>query len=708
MGFSGLTLEADYGEPSSQVAKQLYDPLIGEAMQYHCMAPSLASAAYHFSSCSRIGELARRGGRIRLLLTARLIKDPDVSTLAQMPGRISQAIAHNLAEEVDALDASARSASHHSLRVLATLVTKGVLTIRVAVQARENGVLREKLGILEDPEGNSVSIAGPMDQGWDCSQLDGGYEGVSVNCSWSDSKTDQVRLARHRKRFEELWEGRDPSVSVRDLPDTVKSRLWAYAAHSVEALNGSDDLQGAGATRPEPRPHQAAALAAWAANGYNGILKHATGSGKTITALFAIEPHLKSGGVVLIFVPSQVLLEQWHSEIRRFGLNADLMLVGAGNTEWRDSGVLRAFTSPDWQLGGRIVLTTMQTARTDDFLMRIRQGRHLFLVADEVHQLGSVENSRVLSLNASKKLGFKNLALSATPERYGDTDGTQRLLEYFGGVLQPEYTLADAIRDGTLVPYEYDPRVVSLTEDEAEEWRKQSREIAAAVGRERGGAFAAMAESSDLVKRLLIRRSRIAKKASGKLRACAEILKLYRPGQRWLVYCEDMEQLDAVMKQARGLGPGVMAYHSQMSRDERATTLQCFEEMGGILVAIACLDEGVNVPSTSHAVILASSQNPRQFIQRRGRILRLFPGKRLAVIFDVLVSPESVDDDSLAQRSLLRSELRRALVFASTAANVSAATTLRLLAVKCGLDPESFADVGAEIGDGTNGGNDEE
>lgn len=138
----------------------------------------------------------------------------------------------------------------------------------------------------------------------------------------------------------------------------------------------------------------------------------------------------------------------------------------------------------------------------------------------------------------------------------------------------------------------------------------------------------------------------------------------------------------------------VLEYHTGMQGDREAT-LAWFQDHGGILVAIACLDEGVNIPSISHAVILASSQNPRQFIQRRGRILRTHKTKRMAYIYDVLVSPEHVDDEP-TQKSLLKSELRRALEFAKSAINPSATASLRIIAARAGIDPNSLDDVAEE------------
>ena len=164
---------------------------------------------------------------------------------------------------------------------------------------------------------------------------------------------------------------------------------------------------------------------------------------------------------------------------------------------------------------------------------------------------------------------------------------------------------------------------------------------------------------------LLIQRSRVAKKASAKVRLACTVLKGYfEKGQGWLVYCEDADQLAQVLAALRqeGMDMDPVEYHSKMEGD-RAATMSWFQSFGGILVSIRCLDEGIDIPDVSHALILASSQNPRQFIQRRGRVLRRVPGKQVAIVHDAIVAPVSADDEP-EQISLLRSELVRGIEFA--------------------------------------------
>ena len=200
---------------------------------------------------------------------------------------------------------------------------------------------------------------------------------------------------------------------------------------------------------------------------------------------------------------------------------------------------------------------------------------------------------------------------------------------------------------------------------------------------------------SDRVKMLLIQRSRVAKKAAEKISLIGSIIsREYRPGERWLVYCEDSTQLGEVMDELRKFNLTPIEYHTGMAGDQYAT-LSYFKTFGGILVSIKCLDEGIDIPTITHAFILASSQNPRQFIQRRGRVLRKAAGKYLAVIHDAIVIPNSLEDEP-EQLAILKSELLRAMEFSKSAINRDSGANLRAMALNLGLDPDLTVEDGIE------------
>ncbi|MDQ7777802.1 MAG: DEAD/DEAH box helicase family protein [Paracoccus aminovorans] len=437
-------------------------------------------------------------------------------------------------------------------------------------------------------------------------------------------------------------------------------------------------------SRRQPLPHQTEALEAWRRQGCRGIFEHATGTGKTFTAIVAIRDHVRTGKPALVLVPSRLLLHQWAEEINDEIPDAALMLAGDGQNRWKLHGRLKSMTAADLELGPRVTLAMMPTAATDLFLAGVAVSDELLLVVDEVHQIGSPINSRALKIAAGLRLG-----LSATPRRYGDTEGTKRLMDYFGGVVPPPITLGDAMKAGRLVPYQYFPHAISLNADEADQWLDFTNRIKKEIARSSTDANGKKL-LSERAKMLLIQRSRIAKKATAKVDLAVRTIKReYRDGQSWLIYCEDSEQLGDVVNALRVTGIETIEYHSNMIGD-RVATMEWFHKFGGILVSIKCLDEGVDIPKVSHALILASSQNPRQFIQRRGRVLRISPGKNMAQIHDAIVRPLSSESEP-EQLGLLRGELIRAIEFANGAINKSAGAELRAIAMEMGIDVDDLA-----------------
>jgi len=351
----------------------------------------------------------------------------------------------------------------------------------------------------------------------------------------------------------------------------------------------------------------------------------------------------------------------------------------------------------DWTTPGdqkRIILATVQSASGKDFLGQLSGGPHLVLIADEVHRLGAPRSRQLLN---DRTFGAR-LGLSATPERYGDPDGTTLLLDFFAGILQPVYTLADAIRDKVLTPYFYRAHAIQLDADEVDVWHQLTAEVARLNARIRAND-----KTPGLAQRLqrkFIQRARIIKQARAKVGLAVKVLQEhYKPGQRWLIYCDDGDQLRGVTVTLDASGFRAIPYHSDMVGD-RIETLRWFAKRGGILTAIKCLDEGVDIPSVTHALILASSKNPREFVQRRGRVLRKSPGKALAFIHDAIVLPPRAglpDEDRVERDDPFTSgELARAVEFATHADNPASATDLQQIALRAGLDWRRLSRLGVK------------
>ena len=677
---SVLELSSHYRTGERDPVHGFYKPCLDSAVQYNRAVGYFRSSVFAIIGQPFL-DFARRGGKARFVCSPSITEE-DAQAIAAGYIQRDDAVEQAIARDIDALLSDPEAG--HRAKLLATFVKFGALDIKVAVRSGGKGIYHEKIGVFDDGQGHQVSFLGSANETWSAWHADGNHESIEVFRSWLPA--DEVRVKSHQKIFDLLWKGETPGVDTIDFPEAQHRKLLTAAAPGLDDPE-IDPPHVTGPRRRRLLPHQATAIELWEKAGRCGVFEHATGSGKTFTAIAAIKKHLATREPTIVLVPSQLLHEQWKREILEEIPDASVLMAGGGHVKWKARGRLRSHTSPGLGMN-RVVLATMQTASTDAFINGITQGDHLLIVADEIHQIGSPKNSLALAIQSGASLG-----LSATPIRYGDPEGTQRIFDRFGPVIPPAITLQDAIASGRLVNYEYFPHPIHLSDDESALWKKITKqisfELAKAKKKDGSGGL------TDKAKMLLIQRSRVAKKARVKTGlATGVIMKEYQEGQSWLVYCEDSDQLDEMLSKLRDAGLQPLEYHSNMSGD-KVEALNWFKKFGGVLVSIKCLDEGVDIPAVSHAFILASSQNPRQFIQRRGRVLRKSTGKDLAVIHDAIVVP--VDPQSEGEQiSLLKSELLRSLEFANSSLNSGAGADLRRIAIEMGIDPSREGEAAIE------------
>jgi DNA phosphorothioation system restriction enzyme len=433
----------------------------------------------------------------------------------------------------------------------------------------------------------------------------------------------------------------------------------------------------------ELRDYQKQAIASWFANQGRGTLKMATGSGKTITALaIATQLYQKIGlQTLLIICPFRHLVIQWAKECEKFGLEPVLAFNSV--REWQTKLSTQLYNINTKSQKFLTVITTNDTFISSGFQSQLKFfSERTLLIGDEAHNLGS-ENTH---LKLPRNIGLR-LALSATPERFFDEEGTEALFSYFGTVLSPEFTLKDAIAQGALVHYLYYPIMVELTSAESYNYLRLTKAIGRILKFDNQDKldFSNTELVQDLTA-LLMQRARLIGAASNKLFALKQLMKQLTHTTHTLFYCgdgstESQRQLHAVTQLlGKEIGYRVSPYTAETSLIEREKLRSQFEngELQG-LVAIRCLDEGVDIPAIRQAVILASTTNPRQFIQRRGRILRPHPGKDRAILYDTIVLPPQLDREMWEiERSLLRKELKRLIEFADLADNAGEAR-LKLL-----------------------------
>ena len=704
---SKIVYKPSYSKEIDDIANDFYIPSMMNSIAYDRVSGYFGSTIY-IIAWKAIQTFIESKGRIRIICSPLLTDEDQIAMERGYEARFDQIVYDSIIKEIKSLFEKDMLTAPQKL--LAYMIAEGIIDIKLATVANPASpsikrMFHDKVGVFSDAFGNCVGFRGSMNETYQGLASDGNIESIDVFPNWLNDR-DKQRADDAVTQFDLLWDNASPGVQIYTFPDEARTILkkkvdnakWEDLILEVsqcdtKALKWSADKR---ANAKRPREHQVDALEKWVHNGKRGILEHATGSGKTYTAMCAIRSEIEQEKSVLVLVPSIELLTQWTDEIKENINLPDLriLLCGGGSNEWRIGDMLERWTQKHPH-SNTIVISTMDTAVTTNFLDRLSMGDHLFLVADEVHRLGSENRKKAFHIKCGSRLG-----LSATPKRYGDPEGTQAIIDYFGGIIDPPYTLRDAINANVLTRYFYDPFPVRLNSEEQDEWNTLSTEIGKLIAISGNKSISTLLKQHN-IKMKILARARILKNAEAKVEKAAQIVNdKYQKGQRWIVYCDNQDQLGQVLRRLIDKGYDAYEYHSEMLGDRKQTLLY-FESYGGILVSIRCLDEGVDIPSATHALILASSQNPREFIQRRGRILRRSPGKYFAYLYDVLVLPQMMSclEEQEKVISIVESELARAIQFGEMAENPSCIARLKNIAVDYDIDIEAVIEGGIEDGE---------
>ena len=707
MALNDLHFATSYNKAEHDIANDFYLPCMRNSIRYDRISGYFGSTIY-IIAWEALKDFISNGGKMRIICSPYISEADEAALSDGYSAKTNQLLADSIIKEVEAMmespDLSAPS------KLLAYLVVQGIIDVKIAIPSgKETAAARrlfhDKVGIFSDAEDHKVGFRGSMNETFKGLSDDGNIESVDVFPNWLDQR-DKERAEEADTFFSKLWRHTVEGIQLYGFPDAAKEILkvktegvkWEELLDEIKVLDNKAMKwkPSKGANKRTPRKHQVNALEAWEKNGRRGIFEHATGSGKTFTAMCAINDALKKKETVLVLVPSRDLLKQWNKELRETLTDLDVyyLLCGDSNSEWKKPGKLSSWSQANGDTC-RIIIATMDTACSNEFIRKLSQGEHLMIVADEMHRMGSPKRRNILTINSGARLG-----LSATPRRYGDPDGTARLFDYFGGLIPPPFTLEDAIKSGVLTRYFYYPQRISLTVSEQEAWNEITEEIRKLIARMGKSEDSSLnINANPRLKQLLINRARIIKNASGKVPLAIKTLKeRFKEGQKWIIYCDNITQLNLVCSKARDEGFDAYEYYAEMEGD-RDTTLEYFSQNGGILVSIKCLDEGVDIPSTTDALILASSQNPREFIQRRGRILRNSAGKLFAHLYDAITVPVVAEDENEKGLSIIAAELARAIQFGISAENPSCVTDLKNIAVDYQIDYDTIKDGGIEDDD---------
>jgi len=678
LDLKNINLKKEYNTDDDDIISDLYAPCLLNSIKYDRAVGYFRANIYR-----ELGEdllnFVIKGGKIKIICSPDITETNENVVREGYESRGQKSIQEYNISLIKTLEIMSKNPEEEDcLNMLRLLIETESMELLIAT--RPGGIYHRKIARFVDPNNNKVifSSSGNETRRALSSVKDWvNDEDFDVYRSWGDEfEREKARIKE--KHLDNLISGESGRTRVRPLNQVEREYIAKFRSHNTfeECRPGAHMRTRKFITKKlktiTPYPYQLDAIKAWKKAGKNGMLSMATGTGKTYVSLFAVEEFVENGILIFIVVPTQILIEQWKKNISIIYPDVPILIAGGGY-DWRNIKNKRMFIS-DLKLP-KIILATMATASSDDFIKFIDQSKKKVLIADEAHRLGSPSYRSILKLNFIAKIG-----LSATPERLFDSEGNLALQEAFGN--DPIYTLdidsTVKIDDEKIVPilghflskYNYYFYTVNLNYEEQKKWNELSDEIKKLYAILNSNNKGCGDNIKNKLKFLLIKRSIIVKKAVNKIKIVSDIIKERYPDEgHWIVYCQDENQLNSVLSKLRK-EPNfhtILKYHSKMSDVDKKAVLDYFENNPSIIVSIRCLDEGVDIPKSDGAIILASSKNPRQYIQRRGRVLRTYKGKRYADIVDVLVEPNY--DEGEIPFSIIRSEIARAWDFAQNSQN---------------------------------------
>lgn len=725
MPFPSLQLQKEYRSPQHDVANEFFAPVLACSKIYKRSVGFFSSTSLEIIT-KGISSLVKNGGKIQIVASPKLSEE-DIEAIRIGYDKKSEIIEKRLLGELESTDDN--YFTNQRLNLLANLIAKDILSIKIAFKDNGSlvGIYHEKLGVFEDFEGNIIAFDGSMNESKTAMCYN--YESINVYCGWLSE--DKSRVELKIKAFDNIWNNTEENLKVVEFPSLTKRILDKYKtkdfnteeiAKKLESLDKTEDRRKVeykidrsnmigDVKLPIASPklnipiipydvdlydYQKDAIDEWSDNNFCGIFDMATGTGKTLTGLGAVtrcsEEH-ENNLAVIVVAPYQHLVEQWVEDIERFNIKPIIAYSTSFQKNWKDR-LKRAIRDKKLRLKDKeffLLVTTNATFKSNFVQEQINNiDGDILLVIDEAHNVGSVEFKKYLD----SKFKYR-LALSATLDRHNDEEGTDFLHNYFGKVCI-HYDLERAIDENKLTPYKYFPVLVYLTEEELSEYKQISAEMINHLKKNKSGKM----ELDTYGQKLAIKRSRIVAGAQNKLDVFREQILPYKDKTNILVYCgattvlpdsdsylnnEDFEksemgerQIIAITKiMGNEMNMEVSRFTSEEDIETRKVITERFKsEKLQAIIAIKCLDEGVNIPSIKTAFILASTTNPKEYIQRRGRVLRKWPGKKYAELYDFVTLPRVLDtvlnytkEEIKGDLSLVKNELRRIKEFSSIAMN---------------------------------------
>lgn len=712
MIFPNILIKQEYRSPQDNIVQDFYIPVLENAISYKRSVGFFSSSALVEIS-KGICELAKKGGKIELVASPYLSAEDEEAIRKGYESRkkiIENALIRGLTVE------SKNYFEKERLNLLANLIESGVLNIKIAFTENGSsvGMYHEKLGLVEDADGNKIAFSGSMNESENAFTKN--YETVDVFCSWK-STDEKARVIQKETAFAAIWGNFDEKLKVLHFPSIDKAILEKYKrgkadfeldkkefskdrnivykishgdktvipdvvavaeADSVDAVFEDKlffDFKG----KKSPRLHQKKAIENFKSNNFQTLLAMATGTGKTLTSLFCVnelsrEIELTS---VLIIVPLKDLVDQWQKDIEEC-FSGEIIPIRSG-LDWKgklsDLRLLKILKK-DVQDKRLVIITTYDSfCGNDEKILESLELDSALIIADEVHKFGAASYSKKLPEKIKYRIG-----LSATPKRPYDEKGTKSIFDYFCPSENPyEFSIKNAIEADMLCHYEYHPTVVPLTDFEMEDYENISEKVSRLSVIVNNSAKTDK-EDEERLEQLLKERHRIIERAQNKKSEFLEIMQseISKYKDKTIVFCPDGKDengkdfLEAYKSELWNelVSKGKIVRMSEYIQGTKREVIESFTAGAiDILFAKQRLNEGIDIPAAKRAFFIASSTSEREFIQRRGRVLRKSPetNKTLAEIFDFIVVPP--DRNSVYAQSIMENEIKRAMDFAATADN---------------------------------------
>lgn len=652
MTFKDFQISISYKSVGEDSFSQILNPLLSCTKIYKRSVGFFSSSALDFIS-DGIMALARKGGRIYLATSPRLNED-DVKAIKCGYDKRDIVEKSFFKEVKDVFD----DISDENAIMLYELVKEGIVDIKIVL--KEGGMYHDKLAILEDFDNNVIACVGSNNESGP--GYNSNYEKIRVYKNWTDY---EGRIADEMDEFEAIWTNNNDVLEVYDFMSAFESELIERVEHKGRYKKESKYVM---------RSYQKDAKKCWIDNGYKGFFVMATGTGKTITSLYTIKDFITENQIfTVIAVPYKHLVNQWMEDVREFLPEAKVILVH-GEIKDAETKIQASYELSKESYKPIVVITTIKSFFIERYVkIYDKIAYDKLLVVDEAHNFVNQ-----LSDDLYDKYKYK-LGLSATPVFGNNVEKTKQLLEWFGGQIV-DLPIEKALGK-YLVNYEYHPIFVNATEDDESKFTKAHKMMISAMDPETRKII-------DDEKFTLGYRGRLRaiSMASEKVERISDIFSHIQDKDHTIIYCsdgrllcggtqnsqeqQDIRHLEFILKLINGSCLGSIdsgkasKFTASEGIEERMQLIDAFNK-GYIeyLVAIRCLDEGINIPSIRSALILSSNDNYREFVQRRGRILRLYKGKEIAHIYDVIVLP------SISNRPFAEIEFRRFFEYGRLALN---------------------------------------